>query len=189
MKGTGNRTVLTLLGALLLAGVVLWLLAALNVVALKDPGELYAEAGDGYASSPAVWNTVTVVILVILIALSLLWLLSQLRAPERDRSIGTITVDRRATGSTTFDVNSLCRAAASDLESLPGVTRARVRVTEGGRRPVVRAGVTTDQRVDLDAIRREFDGIMERMRQVLDADDIRLDVTYRPRIPTSQRVV
>lgn len=189
MSSIRNRTVLTLLGALVLVGVVLWLLAAVDVVPLEEPGELYADLASGYSSAPVVWNTVTVVVLVALVALSLLWLLDQIRAPERDRSIGTITVDRTADGSTTFDVNALCRAAARDLESLPGVTRARVRVVEGGRRPVVRAGVTTDQRADLHAIRGAIDGIVERMRQVLGAENVRFDITYRPRIPTSQRVV
>lgn len=184
-----NRVVLTGLGLIVVAGATIWLLAALDVLALDQPGDIYARAADAHTRSEAVWNTVVILVLVGLTTAAVLWTLAQLRPPQRDRSIGTVTLERSRRGTTTFDVNALRRVTSMDFERLTGVVRARTRVVEGGRNPVVRVDVTTDRRADLHEIRREVDLIIDRIRHALDAEGVRYDITYRPRMPTNARVV
>ena len=145
-----NRTLLALVGLVLLAGGLLLLAGGLNLNhrwhlglpsdwtvtdphhAVLAPADRVRWRGDGWWW-PSVFAALAVVAL-----LSLWWLLAQLRIGTADQvavpDVADIPVRLRG--------GALAQAVADEAEQIPGVSRARVRILGRPRRPRARIALT-----------------------------------------------
>ena len=145
-----NRTLLALVGLVLLAGGLLLLAGGLNLNhrwhlglpsdwtvtdphhAVLDPADRIRWRGDGWW-----WPTVFAALAVVTL-LSLWWLLAQLRTGKADEvavpDVADIPVRLRGA--------ALAQAVTDEAEQIPGVSRARVRILGGPRHPRARIALT-----------------------------------------------
>ncbi|MFC1407106.1 MULTISPECIES: hypothetical protein [Streptacidiphilus] len=145
-----NRTLLALVGLVLLAGGLLLLAGGLDLNhrwhlglpsdwtvtdphhAVLDPADRVRWRGDGWWW-PSVFAALGVVAL-----LSLWWLLAQLRTGTADR----VAVPAAADVPVRLRGGALAQAVADGAEQIPGVSRARVRILGRARRPRARITLT-----------------------------------------------
>lgn len=182
---TVNRTVLVLLGLLLVAPGALGLVAAAGGrgpdlgSAPVLPDALREVAADTWWFWPAVGAACLVVA-----ALALRWLLAQLRTDHVGEM--DLTDDPRE-GVTVLDGAAVATALTAEVAELPGVSGASARLRD-------RRGALVDLRVDLDAradvalVRERIESeVVPHLRQALDQPDLPVTVELRPGRSTRTR--
>lgn len=140
ISASRNRTLLFLLGALLLlAGVALGLVATGTVSWAPAPqtalGSLLEPVGE-YLLPLGIAATVLATLL------GLWWLAHQI--PTKDRTIPYRLADDPATGTVTVEPSVLAQAVQEQLEGLPGITRARAELAGTAAHPelLIRASLS-----------------------------------------------
>ena len=127
-----NRSLLALVGLVLLAGGALLLAGGLNLTdwtftdphhAVLAPADRVRWRGEGW------WWPSLFAGLAVVTLLSLSWLVAQLRTGRADR----ITVPDVADLPVRLRGEALARAVTDEAEQIPGVSRARVRILGGPR--------------------------------------------------------
>lgn len=172
-----NRTLLTLLGLVLLVGAALGL--ALS----------FGAFGSGRASRPVLdpeisqfandnagwfWPLVAAVT-VLLGLLALRWLLSQLSSDK----VGEIDLERdRTRGSTRVSSRAVTDAVTDDLESQRGVQGARAKFRGDEKEPDLDLTVSVDDTADLGAVRERIETTtVAHARQALSRPDMAVHLT------------
>ncbi|MEV5572558.1 alkaline shock response membrane anchor protein AmaP [Spirillospora sp. NPDC052269] len=115
------------------------------------------------------------------------WLLAQGRS---DRIAGVVLDDGDGTGRTIVPAGTLATALQDDIQGLPGVRSARVRLTGKPSAPRLRLNVTYERRADLLELRRGLqDPALARLRGTLEVE--RLPTVVRLNLVTGdeRRVV
>ncbi|MHA6763540.1 Asp23/Gls24 family envelope stress response protein [Streptacidiphilus sp. PAMC 29251] len=141
-----NRTLLALVGLVLLAGGLLLLAGGLDLnqrwhLGLPDgwtvlqPHHAVLDAKDRTRwRADSWWWPVLFAALGVVAALGLWWLLAQLRRGRTDQ----VTVPDTADVPVRLRGDTLARAIAAEAEQIPGVARVRVRLLGRPKRPSVR---------------------------------------------------
>lgn len=171
-----NRTVLTLLGLLLLAASGLGLALSFGAFGDGDRPVLPQPMRDFAKDQPWFWWAVAAVCLLLAL-LGLRWLLAQLRTDRIGRL--ELTTDDRE-GLTTVHASALAEAIETEAESLRGVAGASAHVLDRGGRRVTLAVDLADY-ADISEIRQALeDRVVSDARQALDDPKLPVDIELRP---------
>lgn len=170
---TTNRLLLGLLGLVLLAGGLTVLAAGAGIFRrwnltppggwpLTTPQDVLIPRADQTRWIDQGWWWPTVIAGLALIMLAALWwLLSQARR-HRARRLSVGNTPQEAAG---IDDHVLDDALAADLDTLPGVARARVRVSGPPYRPRARIALTLDPDSAPEPVLRDLRDAVERARR------------------------
>lgn len=174
--GAANRTVLTLLGVLLLAAGVLGLALATGVFGRQRTGQpVLAETVRTFPHRHAWFWWVVAAAAVIIALLALRWLLAQL-ATNRANRIDRTTNARD--GYTIVHAGALAEAVEDDAASIPGVTSAAAYVSRP-LRVVLRVVLADD--ADIGSVRSSLESsTIPHIRQALNQDDVPINIELRP---------
>ncbi|WP_245820825.1 alkaline shock response membrane anchor protein AmaP [Geodermatophilus pulveris] len=171
---TANRTVLALLGLLLLGGGGVGLAAGFG--AFGDPPPVLPEQVRGLAGEPWFWWAVAGGCLLVAL-LALRWLLAQLHTTRVSRL--DLTRDDRD-GRTVVHAGALTDAVEAEARSLRGVLGASARLVEDRVR-TLRVAVELADHADVAEVRRVLeDRVVAHARQAVDDPDLPVDVELRP---------
>jgi hypothetical protein len=172
-----NRTILTLLGLLLLAGGGSGIAAGVGAFpGPADPPLLSSMMRHFAATTPWFW-WVTAGVSLIVAVLGLLWLLAQLRS-DRARRLD-LTTDPHD-GITSLRASALTTAVTDEAERLRGVTRATasLRQRRGHRLTLL---VDLAQYADIATVRDGLEhAVAAHARQALEDPQLPLDIMLRP---------
>ena len=172
---TANRTVLTLLGLLLLGGGGVGLAASFGAFG-DPPPVLPAPARRFEDDQPWFWWALAGVCLLIAL-LALRWLLAQLRTDRLSRL--DLTRDDRE-GRTVVHAGALTDAVEEEAKALRGVAGASARLLEDHARKLTVAVELADY-ADVAEVRRVIeDRVVAHARQAVDDPDLPVDVELRP---------
>ncbi|MCA0144003.1 alkaline shock response membrane anchor protein AmaP [Blastococcus sp. LR1] len=171
-----NRTILALLGLLLLAAGGLGLALGFGAFGDGDQPVLPQPVRDFARNQPWFWWAVAAVCLLLAL-LGLRWLLAQLHTDRIGRL--ELTTDDRD-GLTTVHTSALADAVEAEAESLRGVAGASAHVLDRGGRRVALAVDLTDY-ADIAEVRQALeDRLVSNMRQALDDPQLPVDIELRP---------
>lgn len=172
---TANRTVLALLGLLLLGGGAVGLAAGFGVFG-DPPPVLPGSARRFEDGQPWFWWAVAAVCLVVAL-LALRWLLAQLHSDRVGRL--DLTRDDRE-GRTVVHAGALTDAVEQEAQALRGVVGASARLVEGRARTLTLAVELADH-ADVADVRRVLeDRVVAHARQAVDDPDLPVDIELRP---------
>jgi hypothetical protein len=172
---TVNRTVLALLGLLLLGGGALGLAASYGV--FGDPPPVLPEPARRFEDQqPWFWWAVAGGCLLVAL-LALRWLLAQLHTDRIGRL--DLTRDDRE-GRTVVHAGALTEAVEEEARSLRGVVGASARLVEDRAR-TLRLAVELADHADVAEVRRVLeDRVVAHARQAVDDPELPVDVELRP---------
>lgn len=175
-----NRTLLGLIGLLLLAGGVFVLAIGLGllrpVLPALDPDVPLLPATVALPDWAPVAATAAAVVVGLL---CLRWLLAQALRRPRTGTWRLPTTDPGA-GTTRFDTAAAAAAIAADIEAYEGVEKAAATLTGLHTRPSLHLVVTTAAGTGIDALRHRItDHALPRLRQALATDTIPTDLLLR----------
>ena len=161
VSGSRNRTILLILGiVLLLAGVLLGALA--SGLAAQIPG-VSSWAPESSAALGSLLGPLNQHLLVLGIAATVLaalfglwWLLAQI--PRKDRTSPYRLQDDADHGIMTVDPKVLAQAVEDQLQALPGVTRAHADLAGSAHHPELTAKLTLAARTSVDRVLGEVYG-------------------------------
>ncbi|RJQ66479.1 alkaline shock response membrane anchor protein AmaP [Pseudonocardiaceae bacterium YIM PH 21723] len=178
-----NRTLLGLLGVLVIAGGAFLVLANRGLVPRISATAPIAPG----VELPPQWVLIAAAVAAVTIGLmALRWIVAQLVSGPRTYQ-WRLHEDR--TGRTDIVAGSTAEPFAQEVEALPGVTKAKA--TVGGRRtkPLVSAVVETEPQADLVEIRRRMTAdLLPRLRSALDLDELPMAIEFRVTGRTAPRV-
>lgn len=178
-----NRTLLLLVGLLLLVAGVAGLLVGLAPVRQVLPGlDPAAPLLPANLDPPGWVPWVTIAAAVVVGLLALRWLLAQARRRPRTRTwtLPSAAVDGRDAGVTRMHSGHAADALAADIEGYDGVRRAAAALVGDRTRPQVHLEVTADAGADLVALRtRIVEHALPRMRAASGIDGDRTDLVLR----------
>ncbi|WP_024799566.1 hypothetical protein [Nocardia sp. BMG51109] len=170
-----NRTLLALIGAVLIAAGAYAVVAWLGRLRWADPD---APLVPGTAAPPR-WVLIAAVAAAVVIGLAALrWLAAQAtRLPSRVQwEIGA----HDAAGVTVLDSRTAADPLISDVESYPQVRSAAARLSGPSDAPELHLLVTADPDADLTALRRRILGhAVTRLREALEVDVIPVTLEWR----------
>ncbi len=175
-----NRVVLFLVGSLFAIAGGVGLAAANEQVDLDEPRRLYRQAVDDVVDQPAAWATGALAGLAILAVLSLVWAWRQIVARADGPPLGTVDVEDTPLGRTTVEPVAVARALAQDLESVDGVTGAKVRVLTVAPQPHIVASVDLDAQASPDAVRAGVEEPIARACRALVVPAMTVDLRLNP---------
>lgn len=184
-----NRVVLFLIGLLLAAAGGVGLAAANGQLDLDEPGQLYREAVDDVVDQRVAWATGALTALAILAILGLVWAWRQMAARADGPALGTVNVHDTPMGRTTVEPVAVARALARDLETVDGVTGAKVRVLEVQPQPHIVASVDLDAKATPAAVRAGVEEPIARACQVLAVPEMAVDLRLNPSDTQPPRVL
>ena len=170
-----NRTLLLIIGIVLLAAAAFALLTAFGVLrvlardASLTPATLTLPTWVTWASAVAA---------ILLGLLSLRWLLAQaLRQPKT----GTWRLETdRDYGATELDAQTAVVPLVEEVESYPGVHRASARLSGTAQKPVLHLVIGTDDDADITGLRHRIDTqAMANLRRSLDLTTLPADLLIR----------
>ena len=172
---TANRTVLTLLGLLLLGGGAVGLAASFG--AFGDPPPVLPGAARRFEDDqPWFWWALAGVCLLIAL-LALRWLLAQLHTDRISRL--DVTGDDRE-GRTVVHAGALTDAVEEEAKALRGVAGASARLLEDRARKLTVAVELADY-ADVADVRRVLeDRVVAHARQAVDDPELPVDIELRP---------
>jgi hypothetical protein len=172
---TANRTVLALLGLLLLGGGAAGLAAGFG--AFGDPPSVLPEPARRFEDQqPWFWWAVAGGCLLVAL-LALRWLLAQLHTDRIGRL--DLTRDDRE-GRTVVHAGALTDAVEEEARSLRGVVGASARLVEDRARTLTLAVELADH-ADVAEVRRGIeDRVVAHARQAVDDPELPVDVELRP---------
>lgn len=178
-----NRTVLALLGIVLLAAGVVGLIIGFGIrtlvgLRLPEPGQPIAADQLLTAANDSPWFWWVVAAASLLVALlALRWLIAQL-ATDRVRHLDLTENDRD--GTTTLSATAVADGAADDAKLVPGVDNASAHLRV---RPPQQLVLTVDVALyaDLSAVRAQLEETaISNTRHVLDNPDLPVHIELRP---------
>jgi hypothetical protein len=168
-----NRTVLGLLGLLLLAAGVAGVLAGTDIFGRAvNRRHLLANPVAGFVGDNSVWFWPAVALVGAIIALlGLRWLIAVLTPAPRT---GTIVIPGdRSTGRTTLESGALSDALTSEVGTYRGVHSARAWVDGTPTDPRLNLAVGIDENADLVALNHRIDtAALAHARQALESPDL-----------------
>lgn len=178
-----NRTVLSLLGLILIALGVVGILLRAGVLALPDPSALWRQVADlvpGYE-----W---VVYVALIVLGLFLVWLgwrfiRAQFATPTT--AVRELTLQRDDRGRTTVPAGAVAKALERDVQRLPGVQEASARLVGAGARPHVVVDATVDGWSDLGRVRGAIEATYQRLQTSLGTSAVEADLHVRT-VPVTQ---
>lgn len=180
-----NRTVLTLLGLLLVAvgGLGLALSAGLLGADRASQPVVPQALSDLAADSWWFWPAAGLACLLVAV-LGFRWLAAQLqvdRVAEMD-----LTRDPRE-GMTVLDGGAIAAAVTAEASELPGVSGATAHLRDR-RGPAMDLRVDLDARADVASVRDRLESeVVPHLRQALDSPDLPIVIELRPRRSTTSR--
>lgn len=182
--GAANRTVLALIGLILLAAGVLGLALAAGVFGRQRADQpVLSQAVRTYPHGhPWFWWAVAAAAVIIAL-LALKWLMTQLGTDRANRIDRTTDAGE---GYTVLHAGALTDAVEDDVTSIPGVAGATAYVSH----PLaVNLRVDLADDADIDRVRSALErGTVPHLRQALNQDDVPVRIELRPR-PTTARTV
>lgn len=184
-----DRVVLFVIGLVLVVAGGLGLAAANDAFDLDTPGQIYRRAVDDVAVQPAAWATGALTALAILAILGLVWAWRQIVARADGPALGTVDMQDTPRGRTTVEPIAVARALARDLESVDGVTGAKVRVVDVGPQPHIVASVELDAQASPAAVRAGVEEPIARACRVLVVPDMTVDLRLNPSDTQPPRVL
>lgn len=166
-----NRTVLVLIGLVLLAAGAAALARGLAVSALGRPdAPLLTPALARYPADQAWFWPAVAAGSIILTLLSLRWLFTQTRTGAIKRL--SLEPDH-ARGVTVLPADAAADAVADDIATYPGVDRVKAVLVGPPAAPWLRLSVDVEDRADLDALRSRIEGdALAHLRTALELDTI-----------------
>ncbi|QIZ38095.1 alkaline shock response membrane anchor protein AmaP [Saccharopolyspora sp. ASAGF58] len=170
-----NRILLVLIGVVLLAGGVCILASALGAMPLLAPEAPVVSTVPPLAG----WVPwVVAVVAVIVGLLCLRWLLAQ---TLRRAKTGTWQLSQNPRkGQTRLDTDTAAAPLVEEIETYPGVHRARARLAGTRAHPVLHLAVVTEDRADIRQVRHRIDAeAIPRMRQALELEHLDSDLLLR----------
>lgn len=172
---TANRTVLALLGLVLLGGGAVGLAASFG--SFGDPPPVLPGTARRFEDQqPWFWWAVAGVCLLVAL-LALRWLLAQLHTDRVTRL--DLTRDDRE-GRTVVHAGALTAAVEEQAQSLRGVVGASARLVEARDRRLTVAVELADH-ADVAEVRRTLeDRVVAHARQAVDDPDLPVDIELRP---------
>lgn len=179
-----NRTLLAVVGIILLAGSAFALLTAFGVLRLLRRDQPLTPP---ILSLPTWASYVAVVAAVLLGLLCLRWLIAQ---TQRQPKTGVWRLeDEPSGGATRLDAQSAVDPLVEEVESYPGVHRASARLSGTASRPMLHLVVGCEDTADITALRRRIDSeAVPRLRQALDLPVLPADLLLRLDDGTSARL-
>lgn len=183
-----NRTILSILGFLLLVGGAVGLaysLGAFGKDRTHDP--VWSGQLDSFLHRHNWLWLAALALAVILAALCLRWLFFQLKPQP---SVGDFRFSAsKGRGESSLPASAVERAVVADLENEPGVRKAGARLRQHTDPLVVDAWVEYDTASYVPAFRhRVQDRIVSRLRQALEVDDATVTLELRPVSGVAPRV-
>ncbi|MEV0701068.1 alkaline shock response membrane anchor protein AmaP [Saccharopolyspora sp. NPDC050389] len=170
-----NRTLLVLTGVVLLVGGVCILASAFGVMPLLAPEAPVVSTVPPLAG----WVPwVVAVVAVIVGLLCLRWLLAQ---TLRRAKTGTWQLSQNPRkGQTRLDTDTAAAPLVEEIETYPGVHRARASLVGTRAHPVLHLVVITEDRADIREVRHRIDAeAIPRMRQALELEHLDSDLLLR----------
>ncbi|QIZ38639.1 alkaline shock response membrane anchor protein AmaP [Saccharopolyspora sp. ASAGF58] len=170
-----NRILLVLVGVVLLAGGVCILASALGAMPLLAPEAPVVSTVPPLAG----WVPwVVAVVAVIVGLLCLRWLLAQ---TLRRAKTGTWQLSQNPRkGQTRLDTDTAAAPLVEEIETYPGIHRARARLAGTRAHPVLHLAVVTEDRADIRQVRHRIDAeAIPRMRQALELEHLASDLLLR----------
>lgn len=183
-----NRIALGLIGAGMAAAGVIGLLARSNAIDLAEPGTLYRRVNRNVVDHPDTWTWAAIAGGTVLALISLLWVWRQVR-PRGDGRISTTVLTRSGRGKTSVEPVAVARTVAKDLERVPGVTGAKVRMVSMTTRPQLVAMVSIRDDADPHRVREGAELPYFRLCQALDVEAVDVDLRLRPTDEVAARVI
>jgi hypothetical protein len=181
-----NRTLLTLLGLVLLLGGVALIVAGTNVFGANfSRRHLLNNPAAHYAGTHSNWFWPAIAVVAFLLALlALRWLAAVLRPQPRAGDIAIASAP--ATGRTQLDSGALRDALTGEIETYRGVDNVRIQVLGSSDAPRLAVTIRATRDSNLVALRRRLETqALQHARQALDAPRLPvrldLDVTKQPR--------
>lgn len=145
---------------------------------LSTPGQYYQQARD-FLSDYVGWLIAGLILLgLLLLWLGLRWIRLQFATPTT--RVRELTLQEKPEGSTVVDADVVSQALARDLERMPDVHDASVRLLAAGARPHVAVRATVDGAADLGGVRQEMEQAYGRMGTALGSEGIEADLHVKP---------
>lgn len=179
-----NRLFLLLLGVLLVFGGTAGLLAAtewsddLGLRSLPQPATLYQRLVDSVQTRPALGATILIALALILVVVGLLLAAAQLTVRHVPH-LGTVVLQRQPRGITRLEPHAVARAAAADLEQLPGVVASSARLLTFNRTPHLQVDLALARGADPDTLREAAEEVWDRVCQTLGVGEVDVDLRLR----------
>ncbi len=183
-----NRLVLTLVGLVLTAAGTIGLLARNGVIDVAEPGTLYRRVRHNVVDHADVWEWCAIAGGILLAAVALLWAWRQVR-PRGDGRISTTVVNHTGRGKTSVEPVAVARALAKDLQQVPGVSGAKVRMVSIDTRPQLLAMVSIRDDADPDDVRLRAEAPFARLCRALEVDAVDVELRLRPTDEVAARVI
>ncbi|MFE1958964.1 alkaline shock response membrane anchor protein AmaP [Streptomyces sp. NPDC059479] len=175
-----NRVLLALLGLVLLGGGLLVFAGGAGIYRrwnLSPPADwpltapqnvLFPRADQASWADQGWWWPSVIAALALLMLLALSWLLAQARR-RRPRQLSVADTPRKAVTVSDHVVDD---ALTTDLNTLPGVRRARARVSGPPSRPQARIGLTLDLGSTPEQVLKDVRSAVERARRSAGWDEL-----------------
>ncbi len=175
-----NRTVLAIIGILMLAVAVFALLRAADVApGILGPADepVTSQATRDFATEQGWFWPVLAVVLVVIALLALWWLV----ALTRTDTLRTIRLEAGPHGGSSMPASAASGALEDDLAASPFVRRVRAGYRGSSNRPRLDVAVTMDAGADPAAVRERIGSALERQRRALEMPDLPTVVHLRAR--------
>ncbi|WP_020669300.1 alkaline shock response membrane anchor protein AmaP [Amycolatopsis nigrescens] len=178
-----NRTLLALLGLVLLAGGAFAVATYYGLLRVLDPGSALIPAPP---AAPTWAYYAAAAVAVVLGLLCLRWLLAQ---AARKPKTSTWRLERRPEqGSTRLDAAVATQPLAEEIEAYPGVHSVRATLAGAQQSPSLFLAVGAERGADLGELRRRIEGhALPRLRQALDLGELPAAVEFRLTAKTGAR--
>lgn len=183
-----NRTLLTLLAIVFVALGAVVLLAAVDVLAIVQPSELFERLESAIERDPQLWWPALIGGSLLLALLAAWWAVRQVIVRRPGGALSTLTLDVGDHGRTTVEAAKVAEAAAADLRRLPGVTASSARLVHDGGHPRLRTRIDVPADVDLRSLRMSANDVYARVAGVLGRDALPTQTRIRPIRTESSRV-
>jgi len=181
-----DRTLLFVLGAILVAVGVVGILLRAAVLVLPQPRALWTQVADlvpGYE-----WVVYTALIVAGLVLLWLGWRMIRAQFASPTAAVRELTVQRGDRGRTAVSASSVARVLERDVARQPGVQDASARLVGAGARPHVVVDAAVDGWADLARVRGSVEESYQRLQQTLGAQGVEADLHVRTVTTPTSRV-
>lgn len=186
-----NRVLFIIIGALVAAASFLGVLIATNAITSEQLNSVipFQQAVTFFQDNPITSSLVLILALVIVMALSLLWLRGQYLGAVRAVAGGQYDVESKGPGTTTVDYDVVIKAIDKQIMSVPGVIDSMTKIySQRDGELFAHSSVLVKRDVDIHSIdNRIRESINKEWLDKFDTDLARHDITIGIE-PTEKRV-